>query len=392
MGSPQIHLPRSVLPTEEIKLRPMVVRLRSWSLSMRTRIHYIRAFLRPDIVLLQGRTESGRSLSILRAGSTDRQTAYFFAGQVLAELCTERVLGRTWLWALPALARTHGCGFVLFRVPTSKTALARQFLRCANSDAVHLPVYVRATADVSDIARLLRRDSLRSDVRRTRNQGFQFSISRKKRELETFIREYHDPYVRKVHGFDSIEMDFQRLLASCLNDEIPAPWELLKINLEGEWVAGMLLVSRPDGAALMELGVKDADPAFVKRGALQAVYWLSIEYLRSQGHNRVSFMHARPFLRNGVLQYKLKYSPVLEIARPHDGYLLLFNQENDVARETLLRESFLVYKGDGLGAVWFSLDSTASPDPSSISVDRLGIAGVKDIERVVLREHTISSS
>ena len=353
--------------------------------SLRTRIHYIRIFLWPDVVLLKGQTESGRSLSILRAGNTDRQAAYFFSGEILTELCTEHDLGRKWLWTLPALARKQGCAFVLFRVPTPRAALARRILRRTAEDTLHLPVYVRATADVSDITRLLHKESLRSDKRRTKNHGFQFSISKKKQELETFIQDYHDPYVRKVHGFDAIEMDFQRLLTSCLNDEIPEPWVLLKVNLEGEWVAGMLLVSKPGWAALMELGVKDADLSLIKHGALQAAYWLSIEYLRSQGHKRVSFMHARPFLRNGVLQYKLKYSPTLEVARPDDGYLLLFDQQNDAAREILLRESFLVFKGDCLGAVRFSLDPAASPDPSCISMERLTIAGIKNVEQVVLR-------
>ncbi len=395
MQSPERNLPRSVSLLEAPKPGRNAVRLRSWSVSvwrhLRTRIHYTRSFLCPDVILLEGRTESGTSLSILRAGIADRQTAYFFAGQVLAELCAERVLGRTWLWALPALARKHGCGFVVFRLSTPQTALARWFLRRASDDALHLPVFVRATVDVSDMTRLLRRDSLRSDVRRTRNRGFQFSISRKKQDLETFMREYHHPYVRKAHGFDAIEMDFQRLLASCSNDEIPDPWVLLKVNLEGQWVAGMLLVSRPDWAALMELGVRDADLALVNLGALQAVYWLSIEYLRSQGHKRVSFMHARPFLRNGVLQYKLKYSPSLEVARPADGFLLLFDQENDAAREVLLRESFLVFKGDSLRVVWFALDSAVTPDRFSIPIDRLTIAGIKDVERVVLRQRAIPS-
>jgi hypothetical protein len=135
----------------------------------------------------------------------------------------------------------------------------------------------------------------------------------------------------------------------------------------------------------MELGVRNADPAFVKRGALQAVYWLSIEYLRSQGHKRVSFMHARPFLRNGVLQYKLKYSPSLKVARPDDGFLLLFDQANHLARGILLREPFLVFKGDGLQVVWFARDSAASPDRSCLPIDRLTNAGIKGVERVVLR-------
>jgi len=372
-----------------MRLRPLA--LSAWK-RLRTRIHYIRTFLYPDVVLLQGITAEGTSIAILRGGNTDRQAAYFLSGQVLAELCDERSLGRTWIWLLPSLARKHACAFVLLRVSTSKAALGRWLLRGTGNNSLHLPVYVRATADVSDIQKLLRSESLRSDVRRTKNHGFTFSISRNKQELKTFVRDFHDPYVRKIHGFDAIEMDFQRLIASCSGDEIPEPWQLLKVNLDGEWVAGMLLLSETGWAALMELGVKNADLALVKRGALQAAYWLSIEYLRGQGHTRVSFMHARPFLRSGVLQYKLKYGPTLEIARPDDGYLLLFEQGNVAARETLLRESFLVYKGDGLGAVWFSIDSSAPPDPACISLDRLAQAGVTDVERVVLPEPPVLPS
>ena len=389
MRSPDTDLPHSVSLLGALKTGCNAVRLRSWSVSVwrrvRTRIHYIRAFLWPDVVLLEGRTESGRSLSILRAGITDRQTAYFFAGQVFTELCAERILGRTWLWALPALARKHACAFVLFRAPTHRAALARRVLGRAARDALHLPVFVQVTVDVTDMTRLLRSHSLRDDVRRISGRGFQFSLSKKKHDLDTFIRYYHDPYVTKVHGFDAIGMDFQRLLASCSNDDVPEPWVLLKVVLNGEWIAGVLLVSGADSAALMEIGVKDADPAIVKRGALQAAYWLSLEYLRSQGHKRVSLMHARPFLRNGVLQYKLKFSPSLKLARPGDGFLLLFDQEDNAAREILLREPFLVFKGDCLRVVWFSRDFAGSPDPFCIPIDRLTIAGVKDIGRVVLR-------
>jgi GNAT acetyltransferase-like protein len=389
MRSPDTDLPHSASALDGLKTGWKAARLRSWYISawgrLRTRIHYIRMFLRPDVVLLEGRIESGKSLSILRAGITDRQTAYFFAGQVLTELCVERVLGRTWLWALPALARKHGCAFVLFRVPRRRTALARRVLGHSADDALHLPVFVEAIVDIADRARLLRNYSLRSDVRQISKRGFEFSISTKRQDLDTFIREYHDPYVKKVHGFDAIGMDFKRLLASCSNAEIPEPWVLLKVELDGEWVAGDLLVSGPGRAAVMELGVKDGDLALVKNGVLRAGYWLSLEYLHSQGHKRVSLMHSRPFLKNGVLQYKLKFCPSLTVARPTDGFLLLFNQDNDAAREILLREPFLVFKGDGLRAVWFSLAAAASPDASCIPVDRLTIAGIHDVERVVLR-------
>ena len=386
--SQDAYSPQSVSLVDALKAGWSAARLRPWILSvwrrLATKVHYIRMFFWPDVVLLEGRTKSGTSLSVLRAGISDRQTAYFFVGQVFAEICAERILGRRWLWALPALARKHGCAFVIFRVARHRVTLARRILG-RTVVALHLPVFVQATVDVTDRKRLLRSRSLRDDVRRIRDLGFQFTLSRKQRDLETFISEYHDPYVNKVHGFDAIAMDFQRLLASCSNDEIPENWVLLKVILGGEWVAGVLLFNGADRAALMEIGVRNGDRTLVKRKVLQAAYWLSLQYLRGQGHKRVSLMLARPFVMNGVLQYKLKFSPSLAVARPADGFLLICNFASDSTREILLREAFLVFMGDCLGAVWFSLDSAASPVPSSIPVDRLAIAGIRNVERVVLR-------
>ncbi len=348
-------------------------------------MHYIRSFLMPDVILLEGRTANGGTLSILRAGISDRQTAYFFAGQVFEALGEERALGRVWLWALPALARKHGCGFVLVRVSTPWAGWARRFLRRADLGVFHLPAFLGVMVDVSDKARLLRCHSLSDDVRKINRRCFQFSISTKRQDLATFIQAYHDPYVEKVHGFGAIAMDFNRLLASCSNDEMPDPWRLLKVECDGEWVAGMLLMSGTNNAALMELGVKDADRTLVKGSALQAAYWLSIEYLRSQGHKWVSFKHAPPFLGNGVLRYKLKYGPVLKVARPRDGFLLLSDRNSEVAREVLLREAFLVFHGDGLRAVWFARESSASPDRVRVPIDLLHAAGIEHIEQVILR-------
>ena len=351
---------------------------------LRTRIHYIRAFLRPDVVLLEGCTESGSCVSILRSGTEDRRASYFLAGEIFAELRAERPLGRKWLWTLPALGREHGCGFVLIRVSRSREALARRVLRCARDEAFYLPLFVGAMVDVTDNARLLRTHSARDDVRNVRNHGFRASVSTKKQDLESFMHRYRDPYAASVHGFDAVGMDLHRVIASCANDEIPEPWVLLKVEREGEWVAGILLVSEPGTAALMELGVKDADPTYVRQGALQAAYWLSLEYLRGQGHKVVNLMYSRPFVRNGVLQYKLKFSPFLKPAAD-PGYLLLPDHENDAVREILPREPFLAFQGDSLREVWFSLDAAASPDRSYLTIDRLAIAGISCIEQVVLR-------
>lgn len=357
---------------------------RGWQ-RLRMRIYRLRALLWPDVVLLEGQAEGGRSLSILRAGISDRQTAYYFAGQILTNLRSERALGRAWIWRLPALARQHGCAFVLFHIQTPHLALARGMLRRADLEVLHLPVFVEAIVDVSSLQNLLRKHSLQQDVRKIVKSGFQSSVSRSKEDLETFIEHYHDPYVRRVHGFDAIEMNFQPVLASCSGNRLPDSWLLLKVELDGEWVAGVLLACRAKKPALMELGVRNGDMTLVKRGALQAAYWLSLQYLSSQGHGQVSLMHSRPFLANGVLKYKLKFNPSLTASRTTQGFLLFFDRKNGLAREVLIRQPLLAFDGDLLRAVLHYADSVPSQDVPGIRPDILAIAGVTGIQEVVLR-------
>jgi hypothetical protein len=338
----------------------------------------------PDVLLLTGKTKSGGILSILRTGTSDCQTEYYFSGQVFTEILEQHPLGRIWFWTLPKLAKNNGCAFILARVASSRAPFAQWLLDRKHHRSIHLPVLVELNVDVTDMERVLRSDSLRSDLRVIKKYGHHFSISRNMEEIKTFIREYHDPYVKVAHGFDMIEMDFQRVLATCLTDEMPAPWELLKVELAGEWVAGMLLVNGKDRAALMELGVKNADRSLVKRGALSAAYWLSVEYLRSQGHKRVSFMHTRPFLNNGVLRYKLKYGQSMRIARPEDGFLLSFDQENPATREVLFQQPLLAFQKNGLCAVLFTNGSDESSDNTLMTQHWSSIGGINAVEKRLL--------
>jgi hypothetical protein len=350
---------------------------------LRTRLYDIRSFLRPDVALLQGVTGAGASVRILRAGLADRPAAYFLAGQIYDELFAETDLGRHWLWALPALGRSHGCAFVLFRTPRDRVALARRFLRRAEGQAFYLPLYVTLTVDIANEAALLRSNSVQQDVRKITKEGFHYSISRKSYELATFMRDYHDPWVKRVHGFDVLGMDSESSSRLWEDEEVPEPWVLLKVHLGGAWIAGTLLVSSTDAAALMEIGVKDANADYVKRGALLACYWFAFDFLRRQGHARVNLMFARPFLRNGVLQYKLKFKPYLR-PMPADGFLMIPDMESDDAREILLQQPILAWGTEGLEVVWFTLDPNDTPDRTRVPIDLSRVEGVSAVERIVL--------
>jgi len=119
---------------------------------------------------------------------------------------------------------------------------------------------------------------------------------------------------------------------------------------------------------------------YVKRGALQAAYWFSLEYLRDQGHRWVNLMFSRPFLRNGVLQYKLKFRPHLR-PKAGDGFLMIPDMEDDAARTILLQQPFLTWGTAGLKVAWFTLDPNDTPDRTRVPIDTSKVEGVAGLAR-----------
>ena len=144
---------------------------------LKGRLHFLRRLLRPDVLLLTGRTADGRSVTLLRAGPEDHLTRYFFAAHVLTDLREERAIGRRWLWSLPSLGRRLGCSFVLVRTSTRAAQTARWLVRRKEEDSLYVPPYVGATVDVTDEGRLLRSSDLRNDIRRLARRGFSASSS-----------------------------------------------------------------------------------------------------------------------------------------------------------------------------------------------------------------------
>jgi hypothetical protein len=66
-----------------------------------------------------------------------------------------------------------------------------------------------------------------------------------------------------------------------------------------------ILVSR-------SVGVRDGNIAYVEKGALTASYYLTIEWAKDQGYDRIDFGYCRPFLRDGVFTYKKRWGMKIE--------------------------------------------------------------------------------
>jgi hypothetical protein len=164
--------------------------------------------------------------------------------------------------------------------------------------------------DISSKEKLLQVRSLKNDVLQVKSRGFHYSVTGDKGEIKQFIKDDCIPYVTKKHPIDNFWLP--ALLRAEAVDSLSRDWLLVKVYTShfgsNDWVSSMLLWRN----VLGHVGVKNADEKHVKLGALRAAYWFSVEYLRGLGYKEADFGVTRPFLRDGVLQYKKKYKPRLD--------------------------------------------------------------------------------
>ena len=82
---------------------------------------------------------------------------------------------------------------------------------------------------------------------------------------------------------------------------------MILIKFKDQEIAGSLIAYKGHNARLWCFGIKDANPDYVKMGAFGALYYFSFQYLKNKGFKQVGVGGSRPFLNDGVLNYKKKW-------------------------------------------------------------------------------------
>lgn len=345
------------------------------------------SFSFPRVFLFRGEAhQEGERVSILTANMSDRNSKYFFTAQIFRKIEQEIDLGRHWLWSLHLLAEHRSCSFLLIRSPFSLFRVVSTFGGRSEGRSFFLPLFLNLTVDISSKEKLLQVQSLKSDVRKVKGRGFRYSVTRNKEEIKQFINDYCIPYATRRHPIDN-QFWLPSLLRYVAVDPLPRDWLLLKVyvhhSYSNDWVSGCLLFGG-NPWTMAHLGVKNADENYVKLGALHAAYWFSIEYIRGLGYKEVSLGVSRPFLRDGVLQYKKKYKPRLDLSPSlwRMGVILFPLKRDPTSERILVQEPFVcLHKG----APKMTVIVSDSPDTNLESLSRLyAFNGLSELEIVPL--------
>jgi hypothetical protein len=147
----------------------------------------------------------------------------------------------------------------------------------------------------------------------------------------------HIPYVSSRHGEAAFRIEYDKLKKNFDNGE------LLQVA-DGTRVVAAVLIDYKfmrTMPRMTRLGVLNGDLTYVKKGAINALYFYTMQYLKEGGHKQVSLGSTRPFLNDGILRYKLNWGARIVCDSRHAFLLALFSQ-NKCLKSYLLQNPFIV--------------------------------------------------
>ena len=257
--------------------------------------------LRPEVWIVTGE-EKGSHLPLSAClYTTTSEHRNYLLELIFGTSFRQRYLGRAWLWNVfrkfPKEAR--GCSMVFAEVHKSHLKLI------GPGGGVVIPVWVSGEVDLPLPEQVMGSKSVRSDLRRIRNNAFECEITRDPKRFDDFYQNMYLPYIRGRHGESALLITREALKAQFDQGD------LILVKHRGEFIAGQVITYDGTFPSLRVLAVRDGNQHLVRLGAIGASYVFALQHLEAKGYRKVSFGRSRAFLRDGVLRFKRKWSQAI---------------------------------------------------------------------------------
>jgi hypothetical protein len=249
--------------------------------------------LRPGVWIIRGcETLSKQRLTVLYAGSDEEIEKSFFTGMLFDGPIEEQYIKKSWLWNTTKVFREHsnGCSLVVAEIP----AFLKRFYQRDHDFLI--PFWVKGEADCS----LPMTRTVKSDLQKIKKSNMSFEITKEASWFDEFYYGMHVPHITAAHGHAAIIETYDSMKDNFKHGELLL---LLKENVA---IGGMLLCYSKSKAYLYVLGIKDGNMQYISEGAIGAMYYFAIQYIKEKGYRKANLGESRAFLRYGVLQFKKK--------------------------------------------------------------------------------------
>jgi hypothetical protein len=179
------------------------------------------------------------------------------------------------------------------------------------------------------------RQDLRRNLRKMREQGFEYHVTSDKSWLDEFYDTMYVPYCRARH-VDYARVKSRETLKACYGQGVG-----VVVTQQGRSVAGAVSFLHGKTMWSAYMGVLNGDLALAHDGAVVALYYYSQVHAYNIGCTGIDFGNSRPFLSESSLKYKLKWG--MQVLNVDDGiglYALASPGDTESAKRFLSENPF----------------------------------------------------
>lgn len=298
--------------------------------------------IKPSVWIISGKELSNQhELSIAYAGTNARyfQIRYknYITRIVYGDCFSEQYIGRVWIWNIRKMIKKVApeCSLAVIEIK-----FIESFFKVKNG--FKIPRWVETTLDISESIDQIRKRSwgFSDMIRRTKKNNYTYEVTRDKSLIESFYYKMHVPFVRYRHGNTGYIISYERY------KKLSRYAELLLIKKQDTFVAGWFLRHSKRDVFTDLSGFKDGDYKYVKEGAMGALIYFSVLWLKEKGYSKVSLGGTNPFLKDGILKYKVQGgAQISDSFSVSDKSVILieFFKNTQGLRDLLINNPFIFY-------------------------------------------------
>ena len=285
-------------------------------------------------------------MKILFLGKNETDKNYF-CNLIFNESFDETYLGKVWIWRIFLYIWGFRKNYDLIIV---ESIMRFCNLFKSRSNFV-IPSWVSCEIDLGyDIgSQSMSKKTLKNNLRKINRGNFSYSITKDPDDFDFFYYKMHLPYISKRHGDAAIKKRYKDMKKSFENGE------LLQIKEGQKIVAGVIIDYKIMDSIprITILGVLRGDFKYVKRGAIIALYYYTIQYLKQKKYEKFSLGLTRPFFSDGVLHYKLNWGAKIVCETSH-AFLLSLSSKKKYLKNFLSCNPFILKDKNNLTLATFS--------------------------------------
>ncbi len=300
-----------------------------------------------DVWSISSKHHSDEYIRALFIGKDDEIDKNYFRSLIFSENYDENYLGKVWIWRLPFFFLRFKKNYDLIIIK-SRMKICNLF---RSKKRFVVPDWVSCEIDLCvDLrSQTISKKAFKTYMRQIKKSDFRYTISKDPFDFKFFYNNMYLPYLSQRHGNLGLEISLEIMKRSFNNGE------LLMIKDGQEIIAGVLIDYKVMNGIprLVQLGILRGDFNYVNKGALTAIYYYTIEYLKKRNHKKFSVGYARPFIYDGLTKHKLYWGANI-VCETSQAFLLCILSHKKSLKTFLSDNPFICKDRNGLSLATFS--------------------------------------